>query len=451
MAAQPVEWVLIVYYGPAAHQATYGRLGGLGYTKDFIQLSKTDEFVEEVAHVLSVPATETGMVPLTFRWPGGSARGDFVFRSADRPHLKWETNQGAPPPWRMAPSPSETTVETIPGNPGHTKVEDAEKEFSKIASRGGGQPYLMAVKLKDEPRTLHLRSYLKDPSEKFAWADLNLVPKEVQALASKAVQSSALNWSLFKGGGVFPSSAVEEAVSRLSASKDRTSVFKSLDFETGRALIDYLRRPGHGLFFDPTKNHDAWSRPAPLPMALAESVDDLLQELEMRFPAIPQGDATAEKLETNPIEVEDFQKQIAQGTYSVADATATTKTRGSAQKAFADAVKKNYGYCCAITGLTTKDFLIASHIVPWSEDQDIRLDPSNGICLSLMVDRAFEKGYLTIDDDLTIRIDESRIGNDQELRKQLQPFHGKALRLPKKQAPLVKYLQRRRTLIASND
>ena len=39
MAAQPVEWVLVIYYGPSAHRATYGRLGGTKYTKDYIQLT----------------------------------------------------------------------------------------------------------------------------------------------------------------------------------------------------------------------------------------------------------------------------------------------------------------------------------------------------------------------------------------------------------------------------
>jgi predicted restriction endonuclease len=79
--------------------------------------------------------------------------------------------------------------------------------------------------------------------------------------------------------------------------------------------------------------------------------------------------------------------------------------------------KANYGNRCAITGITTRSFLIAAHVVPWSEDQSIRLDPSNGICLSLLVDRAFENGCLEIEDDYTIRIDWGRVGGDSELRR----------------------------------
>ena len=99
----------------------------------------------------------------------------------------------------------------------------------------------------------------------------------------------------------------------------------------------------------------------------------------------------------------------------------------------------------------TKDFLVASHIVPWSEDQSIRLDPSNGICLSLLVDRAFEKGYLQIEDDLTIRIDWGRVGDDQALRSQLEPYNGQKLSAPTKGAPRPEYLQRRRALVAPTD
>lgn len=446
MAARPVEWVLVVYYGPAAHQATYGRIGGLGYTKDFIQLSKRAEFVEEVAHVLSVSAAETGTVPLTFRWPHGTAPGEFVFRSADRPHLKWGTNQ-APPPWRMTESPTESTPQTIPGDPNRSNTSEAEQEYSQIADRAGGQPYLLAIKLKDEPRTLHLRAYFSSPNELFQWASLELTPPEIQRLAEGTSQTRALAWSLFKSGGVYPTDVVGAAVSRLAASgPDRMAVIDSLEVESGRSLIEYLRDPGDGLFFDPTLNHNAWSRAAPLPMAVAKSIDEILNALEARFPAIPQGDAVAERLEVDPGEVETFHKQIAEQSFAVPDSVATIKTRGSAQRAFANAVKSNYGYRCAITGVTTKDFLVASHIVPWSQDQAIRLDPSNGICLSLLVDRAFEKGYLTIEDDLTIRVEDVRIGEDQELLNQLMPYHGKTLSAPAKQPPITQYLQRRRAL-----
>src|ERR1035437_9511915 len=123
MAAQPVEWVLVVYYGPSAHRATYGRLGNTKYTKDYIQLSKKTEFLDAVRRLFPVTAGEEGTVPLTYKWPTGTTQGTLVFNSADRPHLKWETSLGAPKAWKMSISPSDALAETIPGDPTHTDFD----------------------------------------------------------------------------------------------------------------------------------------------------------------------------------------------------------------------------------------------------------------------------------------------------------------------------------------
>ena len=88
MTAQAVEWVLVVYYGPTAHQAIYGRqVGKGGYSKDYIQLSRKKEFLNAVANIFTVNSSDVGAVPITYHWPNGSAPGEFVFKSADRPHL----------------------------------------------------------------------------------------------------------------------------------------------------------------------------------------------------------------------------------------------------------------------------------------------------------------------------------------------------------------------------
>jgi predicted restriction endonuclease len=184
-------------------------------------------------------------------------------------------------------------------------------------------------------------------------------------------------------------------------------------------------------------------------MHVAEASAEYVAKLEERFPTDPEGDAAAESLPTDVDEVRALSKQIEEKNYSVPDATSTVKTRGSAQKVFAEAVKKNYGYRCALTGIVTRNFLVASHIVPWSEDQSIRLDPSNGICLSLFVDRAFEKGYLQIMDDRVIRIDWDRVGGDEALRAALEPFEARVLTAPSKEQPNPSYLARRRALVAS--
>jgi hypothetical protein len=394
VAPKHVEGVFVMRFNRTAHQATYGRhIGQGGYSKDFIQLTKKAAFLSDVEKLFSVKATQTPSVPLTYQWPMGTATGAFVFVSADRPHLKWETKHGTPQVWKMALAPSDATPETLPGNPSRATFADAENEFKQLAGHGAGQPYLMAIKLQDEPRTLHLRTYLARPSSNFSWADLKLVPQEVQVLAAKTSQHSAFAWSLF---------------------------------------------PSEGLLFDPTRNHDAWTR-----VGLPSS-----QIASNGVPVALQSDAVAETLDVDPKQVKDFREKIENHNYEVPDATATIKIRGSAQKAFADKVKQNYGGRCAITGIATKEFLIASHIVPWGKDPSIRLDPSNGICLSLLVDCAFEKGYLTIKDDLTVRINWAKVGADQTLKGILKPYDKQKLSKPHKSVPQPEYLRRRRKLNA---
>ena len=154
-------------------------------------------------------------------------------------------------------------------------------------------------------------------------------------------------------------------------------------------------------------------------------------------------DALAEYLEADVAEVEALRSQVLSGSYAVSDGYVTAKTRGSSQQLFANLVKSNYGWKCALTGIATREFLVASHIVPWSEDESIRLDPANGICLSTFADRAFDTGYLIIREDCSVQIDWSRAGDDGALSEALAPFDGQKLALPVTFPPNPEYLRRR--------
>jgi hypothetical protein len=64
------------------------------------------------------------------------------------------------------------------------------------------------------------------------------------------------------------------------------------------------------------------------------------------------------------------------------------------------------------------------------------------------MDRAFEKGHLLIEDDLSIRIDWDKVGNDTVLGHQLEPYDGQKLAQPKAGTAQPAYLSRRRALVA---
>lgn len=71
------------------------------------------------------------------------------------------------------------------------------------------------------------------------------------------------------------------------------------------------------------------------------------------------------------------------------------KTRVN-QSVFRQIVLTNYTGKCAISGIDILELLIASHIVPWSINEKERLNPENGICLSVLYDKAFDKGFIGI-------------------------------------------------------
>ncbi len=51
---------------------------------------------------------------------------------------------------------------------------------------------------------------------------------------------------------------------------------------------------------------------------------------------------------------------------------------------------------CCITGISSAPLLRASHIVPWSKDPVLRLDPRNGLCLNALHDAAFDRGLIAL-------------------------------------------------------
>jgi hypothetical protein len=75
------------------------------------------------------------------------------------------------------------------------------------------------------------------------------------------------------------------------------------------------------------------------------------------------------------------------------------------QGVFRDRLIDAWGGECAVTGVTFLPVLIASHIVPWVDaTNEERLDPDNGLLLSATLDRLFDAGFITFEDDGAIRI-----------------------------------------------
>ncbi len=89
------------------------------------------------------------------------------------------------------------------------------------------------------------------------------------------------------------------------------------------------------------------------------------------------------------------------------DEDAPTETKKSmkvrlVQKFFRDTVLSSYNFSCAICCLQISEMLNASHIIPWSVDKVRRANPRNGLSLCAFHDRAFDRGLITVDEELRI-------------------------------------------------
>jgi putative restriction endonuclease len=107
------------------------------------------------------------------------------------------------------------------------------------------------------------------------------------------------------------------------------------------------------------------------------------------------------------------------------------------QALFRTTVMASYDFTCAISGINVPALIHASHIVPWAHEEHRRLDPRNGIALSVLHDRAFDRGLITFDEDLRVVVSgKLRVGKPTEIhRVALLAIEGKRLRLPTRYAP----------------
>ncbi len=112
------------------------------------------------------------------------------------------------------------------------------------------------------------------------------------------------------------------------------------------------------------------------------------------------------------------------------------------QAFFREAVLSSYESTCCVTGLTVGECLIASHIVPWSEDERLRTDPTNGLCLSATFDRLFDAGLMTVTTDLIIRFSSHVMKSQHSVNRELLfCYHDQPLRKPRRFLPCMERLE----------
>lgn len=118
------------------------------------------------------------------------------------------------------------------------------------------------------------------------------------------------------------------------------------------------------------------------------------------------------------------------------------------QSYFREIVLNNYDNRCAITGLPIRELLIASHILPWSSNEQERLNVTNGICLNRLHDAAFDQGLIAFDGELRLLLS-NRLKSflpQEAVKLHFETYEGKLLVLPADGvAPSVEFISKHRT------
>lgn len=112
------------------------------------------------------------------------------------------------------------------------------------------------------------------------------------------------------------------------------------------------------------------------------------------------------------------------------------------QNFFRASILSLYNHKCCVTGLSIPDLLIASHIVPWSKDEKNRLNPRNGLCLNAIHDRAFDKGFITVTTDYTVKISKyfANYATDKAVTELFIKYDNQKIILPDKFLPDAEFL-----------
>jgi len=117
------------------------------------------------------------------------------------------------------------------------------------------------------------------------------------------------------------------------------------------------------------------------------------------------------------------------------------KTRVN-QNFFRKMILTNYHSKCAVTGIDMPALLIASHIIPWAENKEERLNPANGICLSALYDKAFDQHLISFDEDYRMILSQNL--KEQCTKDYYQTHFGKLegqeMILPSRSIPSMEFL-----------
>lgn len=112
------------------------------------------------------------------------------------------------------------------------------------------------------------------------------------------------------------------------------------------------------------------------------------------------------------------------------------------QAFFRETVLSSYASTCCVTGISVPQCLIASHIIPWSVEEKLRANPTNGLCLSATFDRLYDVGLMTVTPDFFVRFSHriAEYGNEFD-RELICSYQGRLIKKPHRFSPNAEFLE----------
>lgn len=184
----------------------------------------------------------------------------------------------------------------------------------------------------------------------------------------------------------------------------------------------HQKRNVRGLANASSLDREIWQQFEAAPNRIAEESEEVFSRLsipgispEEREPRLPQGPTEAQM--TSPMRL--------------------------VQSFFRRSVLASYAYQCSFCALDVRGLLNAGHIIPWNVREDLRADPRNGLCLCSLHDRAFDRGLMSVDEELRMILSKRlRKKNPGPLHKlAFLDLEGGRIQLPGRFLPDVKALE----------
>ena len=144
----------------------------------------------------------------------------------------------------------------------------------------------------------------------------------------------------------------------------------------------------------------------------------------------------------NTIEAQPHTEDTLNEMREITEGQSTTKIR-IGQNFFRQMILSAYGNRCCITGNPIPELLVASHIIPWHQQSEYRLNPKNGLCLAGTHDVAFDRGLITFDENYKLVLSRhlEEFLPEETLECNFVAYSGRQLHFPERFYPESNFLR----------